>query len=93
MRRVTLDDLLSASAGLKGVRRQEWVGAVVGWCEAAHLADCVRKRLGARAAARFGPWHLGGRAECTDGSVFDVEACGRLTAVLKGLQRWRDRLE
>ncbi len=93
MRRVLLDDLLRAAAGLQALPPETWHGVVQDWCAAAHLADAVRKRLGARAAARFGAAHLGGRVPGPGRYVGDRDGHARLRAVLAGLEAWQRRME
>lgn len=92
MRRVMLDDLLRASAGLRAVPEECWQGQVQAWCQAAHVADVVRKRLGIRRAARFGAAHLGGRVRGAAPFASDRGAHRRLLAVLAGVEAWRDRM-
>lgn len=91
MRRVLLEDLLRVSEGLREVPEPEWLGRVVAWCDAAHLADAVRKRCGVRAAARFGAAHLGGRVRTSGSFVSDRDAHLRLRAALDGVEAWRAR--
>ena len=91
MRRVTLDDLLQVAAALAEVPERDWPGAVERMCVEAHFADAVRKRLGARRAARFGSCHLGARVSGVGVFVSDRDAHRRLAAALAGLEAWRSR--
>lgn len=92
MRRVLLEDLLRVAGGLREVPEERWQAQVVAWCQAAHVADAVRKRLGARPAARFGAAHLGGRVPGAGRFTSDRGAHRRLLAVLAGVEAWRDRV-
>lgn len=92
MRRVMLDDLLRAATGLRELPEERWRAQVQAWCHAAHVADAVRKRLGARAAARFGAAHLGGRVRGQVPFSSDRGAHRRLLATLASVEAWRDRM-
>ena len=91
MRRVTLDDLLRVAVALEAVPEERWSGQVVDWCEAAHRADAVRKRLGAAKAGALGAAHLGGRVLGAGVFRSERDQHRRLAAVLAGLDCWRAR--
>jgi hypothetical protein len=86
MRPVILDDLLRVAAGLEGVPERDWLPTVTRWCEAAHCADKVRKRLGRPV---LGPGHLGGRVVGAAVIRSDRGFRRRLGAALAGLELWQ----